>query len=261
MMQKRYNNRGNDRREGFRKPQGFSKSEPRQFSASSNTSIQESRLKGVYDQQTYKGRKIFTLSINPGKKVYDEILVRHGNQEYREWNPKKSKLGAGIMKGISQIGIMPGKTVLYLGCSTGTTCSHVSDLIGNEGFLFGLDVAPRVMREFVFLCQDRQNMAPIMADANHPELYKDIVPEVDVVFQDIAQRNQVEIFLKNCDSYLKTQGFGLLALKARSVDVTQNPKLIFEKVKQELQSKMILVDYRELSPFEKDHCLFVVKKR
>jgi len=223
--------------------------------------VKESRFKGVYERSGYRGRVFLTKSICPGKVVYDEKIIRQGNDEFREWNPQKSKLCAALMKDVSQIGIMPGKSVLYLGCSTGTTCSHVSDIIGRDGFLFGTDIAPRMMREFVFLCEDRENMAPIMADANHPEEYKELVPKVDIVFQDIAQRDQVNIFLKNCNMYLKEDGFGLLALKARSIDVTADPRSIFQKVRQDLEANVKVVDYRELAPFEKDHCFFVIKKR
>lgn len=222
--------------------------------------LRESRLKGIYEKSTKKGRKILTKSLSPGKKVYDETIYRLKGEEYREWNPKKSKLGAAVLKGISQIGIMPGKSVLYLGCSTGTTCSHVSDMLGKTGFLFGVDPAPRVMREFVFLCEDRPNMAPIVADAAKPEQYKDIVDKVDVVFQDIAQRDQVSIFLKNCQIFLRKGGFGLLAVKARSIDVTKNPKSIFHQVRAQLEKQHPIVDYRMLEPYELDHAMFVIKK-
>jgi len=219
--------------------------------------MQETRLRGVFGTKY----KIFTRSLVPGTSVYDEKIFKEGRNEFREWNPKKSKLGAAILKGISQIGIMPGKTVLYLGCSTGTTCSHVSDMLGPEGTLIGVDVAPRVMREFYFLCQERKNMAPLMADAANPATYPKEVTEVDVVFQDIAQRNQVEIFDKNCKAFLKKGGFGLLSVKARSIDVTKKPKVIFKQVREELGKLYTIVDYRELDPFEKDHCLFVIKNK
>ena len=100
-----------------------------------------------------------------------------------------------------------------------------------------------------------------MADANQPQLYRDLVPQVDVVFMDIAQKNQLEIFVKNCDMFLDVGGFGLLALKARSVDVTKKPKDIFRQVRSELEKIYSVVDYRELDPYEKDHAMFVVKKR
>ena len=223
--------------------------------------IQKTRLEGIFEDKDSRQRRIYTKSLLPGKKVYDEFLVTDNDVEYREWNPNKSKLAAGILKGISQIGIKKGKTVLYLGCASGTTVSHVSDIV-DDGFVFGLDFAPRVMRDFVFLCKDRKNIAPLLADANKPDSYKDrITKEVDVVFQDIAQRNQVQIFVKNCKQFLTKKGFGLLALKARSIDVTKKPKEIFKQVRKELDKELMIVDYKELYPFEKDHAMFVCKLR
>lgn len=210
-----------------------------------------------------KGREtyIYTTNLVKGQRVYGENLFREGEQEFREWDPKRSKLGAALKKEISQIGIKEGDYILYLGASTGTTVSHVSDIIGEKGLVFALDFAPRVLRDLVFLAESRNNIAPILADANKPETYAHLACEVDTVFMDIAQKNQVEIFLKNCKIYLKQGGFGLLTLKARSLDVTKYPKDIYKKVRTELEKEMIVVDYRELDPFEKDHALFVCKKK
>ena len=222
--------------------------------------IGSSHFKGVFQD---KVDRFFTLNFTPGIKVYGEKIIIDGNDEFREINPRKSKLGAALVKGISQIGIKPGSLVLYLGCSTGTTISHVSDIIGSDGFVFGLDFAPRVMRDMVFVAEARKNIAPILADANLPKSYLNRVFLVDVVYQDIAQKNQVQIFLKNCSMYLKTGGFGLLFVKARSIDVTKKPTLIFDAVRKdlELDASMIIVDYKTLDPLEKDHCVFVCKKK
>ena len=133
-------------------------------------------------------------------------------------------------------------------------------MVGPDGFVFCLDFAPRVVRDLYLLCQKRNNMAPIIADANAPETYEKLIPEVDVIFMDIAQRDQVGIFLKNI-KFLKEGGFGLLALKARSVDVTKNPKDVFKIARAELEEHLMIVDYKELDPYEKDHCFFVCKKK
>ena len=217
------------------------------------------QLKGVFVE---KGKRIqiATKALVPDP-VYGEKFIREGKDLYRIWEPKKSKLGAAIMKGMSQIGIKPGSKVLYLGCASGTTASHVSDIVGYEGFVYGLDFAPRVMRDFMFVVEKRKNMLPILADAKKPETYKQYVGDVDVVFQDVAQKNQVEIFLKNMNSYLKSGGFGLLTVKARSIDVSKNPEAVFREVKQELERNVTIVDYRSLEPFERDHAMFIVKKR
>ncbi len=223
--------------------------------------MRETKLGGVYESVKGKKRVILTKSLDPGFAVYDERTVKEKGAEYREWNPRKSKLAAAIMKGASQIGIMPGKRVLYLGCASGTTASHVSDIVGQDGFVFALDFAPRVMREMVFLCERRKNMMPIVADANDIMSFSHCVCKVDVVFQDIAQREQLSIFLKNCRAFLKNGGFGLLAVKARSIDVARKPRAIFNEIKVKLEKEMIIADFRGLEPFEADHCIFICKKK
>jgi fibrillarin-like pre-rRNA processing protein len=215
----------------------------------------------VYEERGKRYTNIYTKNPIPGEKVYDERLVKFEGEEYRQWDPKKSKLAAMILKGCPNIGIRKGDIVLYLGCSTGTTASHVSDIIGREGFLFGLDSSPRVLRDFVFLCGKRKNMTALLEDAAHPENYVDKVPQADIVYQDISQRNQAEIFLKNCDVFLKKGGFGLIAVKARSIDVTKEPRRLFKEVQAELEKHLIVIDYRVLEPYELDHCMFIVKKK
>ena len=223
-------------------------------------------FKGVYETKSGGRYVLLTKNMTPGKIVYGEFLFydkdENGNKvEYREWDPKRSKLGAALVKDVSQIGMKENDYILYLGCSTGTTVSHVSDIIGPNGLVFALDFAPRVLRDMVFVAEDRKNIAPIMADANKPETYSHLICEVDTVFMDIAQKNQAEIFIKNCKLFLKPGGFGLLALKARSVDVTRNPKDVFREIRAKLERELVIVDYRELAPFEMDHAFFVVKKK
>ncbi len=202
----------------------------------------------VYEEKKGKRRQLYTKDLLSGK--------------LREWNPEKSKPAAAILKGLNQFGLKPGDKVLYLGASTGTTVSHFSDIVGKEGFIFAIEFAPRVERELVFLCEQRKNIAPILADANQPKTYKDnIIAPVDFLYQDIAQRNQAEIFLKNVDMFLKNGSYCLLALKARSVDVTKKPGDIFNRIKKELSEKLVLIDYRKLDPFERDHAFFVCKKK
>lgn len=222
--------------------------------------MKPTKFPGIFE--IVKRRRILlTKNLTPGKTVYDEKLVKEGKNEYREWNPRRSKLAAAILKGIREIGIKPNSIVLYLGAAYGTTSSHVSDIVGENGFIFALDFAPRVIRDLVFVCEERSNMAPIFADANKPETYKDNITQVDIIYQDIAQRNQAEIFLKNIDLYLKEDGYALLALKARSIDVTKNPRIIFKQVKSELEKHLKIIDFKQLEPFEKDHMFFVCKKR
>lgn len=197
-----------------------------------------------------------------GKDTYfEETGVRKGKVVFREFDHTRSKLAAAIMKKISQIGFRQEDIVLYLGASHGYTPSFVSDIVGKQGFVFAVDHAPRVMRDLVFLCEKKENMCPVLADANNVDELAKHVCQADIVYQDLAQRNQTDIFLKNCKVFLKKEGFGILCLKARSVDVTKKPKQIFKQVRLELEKHMTVVDYRELDPYEKDHAFFVCKKR
>lgn len=78
---------------------------------------------------------LVTLNLVPGSEVYGEkrISVEGENGEkveYRVWNPFRSKLAAAILGGVDQIHMRPGSKVLYLGAASGTTVSHVADLVG-----------------------------------------------------------------------------------------------------------------------------------
>ncbi|MBI2666750.1 fibrillarin-like rRNA/tRNA 2'-O-methyltransferase [Candidatus Woesearchaeota archaeon] len=208
------------------------------------------------------GRRLYTKNAFPGTKAsFDEIITREGKEEYREFDPTRSKLAAAVVKGAGNVGIRKGNLVLYLGASHGYTPSFVSDMIGREGMIFAVDPAPRVVRDLVFLAEQRKNIAPILADANHPEEYEKRILSVDVVYQDVAQRNQAEIFLRNCKLFLKSGGYGLLAVKARSIDAKKSSRQIFEETRRILEKEMQVVDFRILDPLEKDHCMIVVKKK
>ena len=222
--------------------------------------IQKSKIFEVYESKEGK-KQLYTVNLMPGENVYGEKLLNENGVEYRQWDSFKSKLASSILKGSPNIGIRKNDVVLYLGSASGTTVSHVSDIVGNDGIVFAVDIAPRVMRDLIFLCYQRKNIAPVLADANKVNALKERVSAVDVIYQDVAQKNQVEIFLKNVGLFLKKEGYALLALKARSIDVTKQPKRIFNEVRDSLEKNLIIIDYRELEPFQKDHCMFICKKK
>lgn len=221
--------------------------------------MEQARFDNIFYGRGKRG--LYTVNHTPSMRLFDEDLKRDGGTEFRSWDPKRSKLGAAVMKGASQIGIRKGSVVLYLGAAHGYTPSFVSDIISSDGMCFCLDFAPRVVKDLVRVCTERTNLIPLLADASNPKSYLDRVCQVDVVFQDIAQRQQTKIFLDNCRLFLKPEGYGLLALKARSVDVSKKPDAIFKQVAQELGEELIVVDQRRLDPFEKDHIMFICKKR
>ena len=206
------------------------------------------------------GREIATENLTPGFQVYGEKLVKQNQKELRIWEPRRSKLAAGIMKGIRQTGIKTNDRVLYLGAASGTTSSHVSDIVGKNGYVFCLDMAPRVVRDLIFVTEKRKNMFAILADAGRLEEFSNIVPACDVIYQDIASPNQLEILLKNSRRFLKKGGYAVFAVKSRSIDVTKNPRDIFEKIEKKLKKHFKIIDKKRLEPFEKDHMLFILKK-
>ena len=214
----------------------------------------------VFNIQDKNRRILVTKNLSPGKAFFKERLFNVDDIEYREFNPTRSKLAASIVKKISFMPIKKDEKILYLGASHGYTPSFVSDIIGDNGLVFCLDFAPRVVRDLYMICEERKNMIPILADANKPETYKDRISNVNIIFQDIAQKIQVEILFKNL-IFLNPKGYVVIAIKSRSIDVTQNPRKIFREVEEKLSSRLKIIDKRELDPFERDHILFVCQKK
>lgn len=215
----------------------------------------EERFPGVF---VIEG-KIATQSFAPGTKVYGERVKKIDNTEYRLWEPYRSKLSAAILKGIKNMPIKPGNRVLYLGAASGTTASHVSDLVGEKGLVYCVEFAPRPVRDLIAVCEARPNMLPILADARKTESYAKDVGKVDVVYCDIADPQEIAIFIDNCTQFLKPKGWGLIAVKSRSIDVTKQPREVYQAAGRQLEKNFSVEDFVMLEPFEKDHCFFVVR--
>jgi len=215
---------------------------------------------GVYE---IGKKQIATKNLVPGVKIYNEKIVRIGKDEYRIWNPYRSKLAAALLNGLKYMEIKPGTRVLYLGSATGTTPSHVSDILndyGKRGICYCVEFSPRMMKEFILrVARYRKNVIPILADARMPELYAHLIPEkVDVVYQDIAQPEQASVLVKNARFFLKEGGYVYLAIKARSIDVTARPEEIYEKEINTLkQGNIRVLQVINLKPYEKDHVMVV----
>ncbi|HUI85549.1 MAG TPA: fibrillarin-like rRNA/tRNA 2'-O-methyltransferase [Nitrososphaerales archaeon] len=202
-------------------------------------------------------RVLLTKNLVPGSRVYNEELMLKDGEEYRTWDPFRSKLAAAILKGLPADVICEGQKVLYLGTSTGTTASHVSDLVGESGLVVGVEFAPRVAREFVeAVARRRKNVIPYVADAREPGKYS--LTTVDVVYCDIAQQDQTEIALLNCRRLLKKGGTLILIVKARSIDVVKEPSDVFGEEREKLVRAGLKVHkVLELSPYDKDHAIIL----
>ncbi len=203
---------------------------------------------------------IATKNLVPGRAVYGERLVRVDDSEFRLWNPKRSKLAAAIYNGLRTLPLTSSSRILYLGAATGTTASHISD-IASAGRVYCIEFSPRAFRELLALCTLRKNMIPILADASQPESYLRFLERCDVIYQDIAQPNQVEIFIANVDLYLKDGGHAFIALKARSIDSAAEPKKIYREAVSKLERKMEILQALDLEPYEKDHMMVIGRWR
>ena len=218
----------------------------------------DDRYEGVFWVTLEDGSKrLATKNLAPRVSVYGEALVRDGDNEYRTWDAYRSKLAAAILRNISVLPLKNGSAVLYLGSASGTTASHVSDIVGSEGRVYCVEFAQRSMRELIdSLCKHRQNVYPILSDARMPEDYKALVSPVDLIYCDIAQQQQGKILADNADVFLKPRGSLLLAIKSRSVDVTMEPQDVFKQETRVLeQHNFEIVQTVRLEPYEQDHAM------
>lgn len=206
-----------------------------------------------------KDGKIATKNLTPGISVYGEELIEE-NEEYRLWNPRRSKLAAALLNGLENLKITNTSKVLYLGASTGTTVSHISDIAIN-GRIYAIEFSPTTAKKLVQLSHRRLNIAPILGDATKPKEYMNIVEKVDLVYCDVAQSKQSELFMKNMNLFAKNGGLRFLVIKSRSIDVVQKPKKIFKQEEKKLKEKGFkIIEKVKLEPFEKDHMAFLVEK-
>ena len=203
-------------------------------------------------------KKLATENLVPKNQVYNEKLVKIKGTEYRIWNPFRSKLAATIMNGLRDFPFMQKSSVLYLGVSTGTTISHISDIVGQNGIIFGVEHTSRVARDFLDrVASHRKNIIPIIQDARKPQEYFSVFKKVDVAYVDIAQPDQTDIAITNCKMYLKSNGYLFLVIKTRSIDVTKDPKKVISNEIKKLEPLFEIKQIINLQPYDKDHAIVI----
>jgi len=204
----------------------------------------------------YIKEKLYTKSKDK-LKWYGEEVIKKEDYYLREWSPFSSKISAAIKKGF----VLPdlkNKNILYLGASTGTTVSHLSDL--EPKAIVGVDISSSTMLPFLELVKKRDNIFPLLFDAGHLEDCKILKKEkFDFVFQDIAQKNMISTFINNLNLFA-SKGVHAIALKTNSIDTTKTPKQVLDASVKLLESANIKVDkIYDLNPFEKNHYFIVVR--
>jgi len=211
---------------------------------------------GVFDDRGF----LWTRNSVPGQKVYGERLRAFKGTEYRDWNPHRSKVAALLRLMPDAPWLDPSKDVLYLGASTGTTVSHLADVLRPESLLYAVEFSPRSVRDLLWNLESRQNVVPVLDDAGKPERYAGYIDRpVGALVQDVAQRHQVEIFLRNLP-FLARDGVGYLFVKARSIDVARPLAEIYADVERSLKAAGVrIVGAVDMDPFHREHRAFVVR--
>uniref|UniRef100_A0A8D0B8M8 rRNA 2'-O-methyltransferase fibrillarin n=1 Tax=Salvator merianae TaxID=96440 RepID=A0A8D0B8M8_SALMN len=231
------------------------------FKGGKKVTVEPHRHEGVF---ICRGKEdaLVTKNMVPGESVYGEkrISVEDGEVkvEYRAWNPFRSKLAAAILGGIDQIHIKPGAKVLYLGAASGTTVSHVSDIVGPEGLVYAVEFSHRSGRDLINVAKKRTNIIPVIEDARHPHKYRMLIGMVDVIFADVAQPDQSRIVALNAHNFLKNGGHFVISIKANCIDSTAAPEAVFaSEVKKMQQENMKPQEQLTLEPYERDHAVVV----
>lgn len=211
-------------------------------------------FRGVYE----KDGKIYTLNLVRGEKVYGENLIEIDGKEYREWNPHSSKLSAAIKKGLNNFPFNETSEVLYLGAASGTTASHISDIC-IRGMIYAVEFSPKVFKDLLNLFEKRKNISPLFLDARKVWETERFITKVDIIYQDVAQRDQTEILMKNVRFLLKG-GIALYALKARSISSSKPLREIYRNEEKKLKDEFEIIEKIDLEPYEKEHRFYVLKK-
>jgi len=220
-----------------------------------STPIRPTEYCGVYSDKAH----FYTLNAVPGASVYGEILVSYENKEYRRWNPKRSKLCAALHKKLKHFDFSPDKDVLYLGAASGTTVSHISDIVYN-GRVFALEISKVPFVQLVELARVRKNIFPMLQDAGRISAYAPFVDNADVIYQDIAQKNQVEIFVNALRKFLNKTGTGYLIIKASSIDSVRPMKDVVEDCKHSIEKEGLqILETHILAPYDEEHACIVVR--
>jgi len=156
----------------------------------------------------------------------------------------------------------PGDKVLYLGAASGTSVSHVSDLVGETGCVYAVEFSHRSGRDLINVAKKRTNIIPIIEDARHPHKYRMLVGMVDCVFADVAQPDQARIVALNSHLFLKNEGHTVISIKANCIDSTAPAEHVFAAEVNKLKAEQFKpLEQLTLEPYERDHAVVIARYR
>ncbi len=170
------------------------------------------------------------------------------------WNPYSSKLAAYTLENGEFWPFTDKKIILYLGAAEGNTVNFLSHIC-HQGRIIAVDISTVAMAELLKLVEKRNNIIPCLEDAHFPNKYKLQTNIPDIIYQDIAQGDQIEIFIRNYDYFKPKCGF--LMLKTGSIHGKKND--ILKDVNHTLRKKFKIVDIVDISKWAKGHNAYYVE--
>lgn len=205
--------------------------------------------------------KLYTKNLLPGNKVYSENLIKFNDIEYREWNPYRSKIAALILEKPNTNFLSNDLKCLYLGASSGTTISHLSDIV-KDGIIYGIEFAERSIRQLIQNTTNRNNIIPIFGDARYPENYANkIFTDIDLLYQDVSQPNQAQIAVANANYYLNDAGKLILAIKSQSIDSIVKSEEVYAQEKRILEtSGYEIIESINIHKYAANHIVLIVSR-
>jgi fibrillarin-like pre-rRNA processing protein len=219
--------------------------------------IRQHTHSGVYTD----GSDLYTRSPSDVRPGGDRMVKGDNGFDYRSFPPNGTKLAAMVKRGVTSWPFTPGSRVLYLGAGAGTTVSYMADVCP-QGQIYAVEFAPEPFRALVEVARERTNVVPILADARTPGAYATQVgTPVDVLYQDVAQRDQWEIAHRNALALMAADGWLVLVVKASSVDVARPAAEVYSEVRTAIGSSGLrLEEVIDLDPFDREHAVFIVRR-
>jgi len=200
--------------------------------------------------------ELWTETVGTEPSVYGERWAYSGSRSFRSFEPARSKLSAGLVRDWRGPVPSEGERWLYLGAASGTTASHVADLVGPAGRVFALERSLRPFHRLLELALRWPSLDPVLGDAREPRAYSGLVPPVDGVYADIAQADQVEIVLANAALFLRGPGGALvMALKTASMGRDASAPQHVRRAEEMLAPSVDLEPSVRLDPFHRGHYL------
>ena len=170
------------------------------------------------------------------------------------WNPYHSKLSAYLLAGGKNWPFERNSKILYLGSAEGNTISYLSEICKTNS-ITAIEISPVAMAELLVLVKKKNNIIPCLCDAHFPEKYRIQANNPEIIYQDIAQNDQVEIFIRNCEYFKPKQAF--LMLKTQSI--AKKDLDIFKSTKKRLNEIFESVESVNINKWARGHSAYFME--